>query len=86
VDYTFWSGGNVRSYSDKNQQRRMTLSLSIFFAAAQLLDDAIVRDGLTDHSAEILGLEVGQVNECREVARLSTMVDVISRLRSEPPQ
>jgi hypothetical protein len=31
-------------------------------AAAQFLDNVIMRYGLTDHCAEILGLEVGQVN------------------------
>src|SRR4029077_15659402 len=29
----------------------------------QFSDDAIVRDGLADHSAEMLGLDVSQVNE-----------------------
>jgi hypothetical protein len=32
-------------------------------ATAELLDDAVVRDGLADHSAEMLGLEWTQVNE-----------------------
>ena len=32
-------------------------------AAAELLDDAIVRDGLPDHRAEILGPGLGQVME-----------------------
>ena len=32
-------------------------------AAAKFLDDTIVRDGLADHWAEILGLHGGQVNE-----------------------
>jgi len=36
-------------------------------ASAQLLDDAVVRDGLADHWAEMLRLEVGQVNESVEV-------------------
>jgi hypothetical protein len=35
--------------------------------ATQFLDDAVVRDGLADHWAEILGLEIGQVNESRAV-------------------
>src|ERR1019366_4681909 len=34
-------------------------------AAAKLLDDAVVRDGLSDHPAEILGPDAGQVNERR---------------------
>jgi hypothetical protein len=38
-------------------------------AAAQLLDEAVVRDGLPDHWAEMLGLEVGQVNESVKVGR-----------------
>jgi len=33
----------------------------------QLLDDAVVRDGLPDHWAEILGLEARQVNESVQV-------------------
>ena len=36
-------------------------------AAAQFLDDAVVRDGLPDHWAEILGPEIRQVNEGVEV-------------------
>jgi hypothetical protein len=32
-------------------------------AAAELLNDPVVRDGLPDHWAEMLGLEIGQVNE-----------------------
>ena len=32
---------------------------------AQLLDDAVVRNGLADHWAEMLGLQVGQVNAGR---------------------
>ena len=36
-------------------------------AAAQLLDDAVVRDGLANHWAEILGPGLGQVNEGVEV-------------------
>jgi hypothetical protein len=31
--------------------------------AAELFDDAVVRDGLADHWAEILGPGLGQVNE-----------------------
>ena len=38
-------------------------------AAAQLLDDVVVRDGLANHWAEILGLRLGQVNEGVEVGR-----------------
>src|SRR5262249_16315115 len=38
--------------------------------AAELLDDAVMRNGLADHSAEMLGLEVRQVNE--GVWRVST--------------
>jgi len=40
-------------------------------ATAQRLDDSVVRDGLADHSAEILGLEVGSVNEGDEVGGVS---------------
>jgi hypothetical protein len=36
-------------------------------AATQSLDDAVVRDGLADHWAKILGLEAVQVNEGVEV-------------------
>ena len=32
-------------------------------ATAQLLDDAVVRDGLANHRVEILGLGIGPVNE-----------------------
>ncbi len=35
-------------------------------AAAELLDDAVVRDGLANHCAEILGSRSGQVNGGRE--------------------
>ena len=31
--------------------------------AAELLDDSVVRYALPDHSAEMLGVHVGQVNE-----------------------
>jgi len=41
-------------------------------ASAQLLDDAVVRNRLPDHWAEILGLEVGQVNEGSEVGSVPT--------------
>ena len=37
-------------------------------AAAEFLDDAVVRNGLADHWAEILGPGRGQVNEGVEVA------------------
>ena len=40
-------------------------------AATEFLDDAVMRNGLADHWAEILGLEVGQVNEGEEVADVS---------------
>jgi hypothetical protein len=40
--------------------------------AAQLLDDTVVRDGLTDHSPEILGSEIGQVNEGKRLAGVSS--------------
>jgi hypothetical protein len=36
-------------------------------ATAQLLDDAVMRDNLANHWAQMLGLEVRQVNEAREV-------------------
>jgi hypothetical protein len=36
--------------------------------AAQLLDDAVVGDGLADHRAEILGPMVEQVNEASGIA------------------
>jgi hypothetical protein len=36
--------------------------------ATELLYDAVVRDGLADHLAEILGLGVGQVNEGSKLA------------------
>jgi hypothetical protein len=82
------SGGEPRPPGDHHRcsliqelQSHKTVQLHIFglvdhthAAAAQLLDDAVVRDGLPDHCAEILGLEVGQVNEWRVVAgRLSTL-------------
>ena len=34
----------------------------------QLFDDAVMRDGLADHWAEMLGLAPGQVNEGGELA------------------
>ena len=40
-------------------------------AAAELLDDAVVRDGLADHWAEILGLQREQVNEGGRVGGVS---------------
>jgi hypothetical protein len=36
-------------------------------AAAELLHDAVARDGLVDHWREILRLRDGQVNESRGV-------------------
>src|SRR5208337_1258240 len=42
-------------------------------ATAQLLNDAVVRDSLADHLAEILGLGVGQVNEGRQVGGVSAL-------------
>src|SRR5215472_4880633 len=41
-------------------------------AAAQLLEDPVVRNGLADHWNEILGLEVGQVNEGTNVGCIPT--------------
>jgi hypothetical protein len=38
---------------------------------AQLLDDAVVRYRLADHRADILGREVGQVNEGKGVGGVS---------------
>jgi hypothetical protein len=38
-------------------------------AAAELLDDTVVRDGLANHWAEILGPGLGQVNERGDVGR-----------------
>jgi hypothetical protein len=35
--------------------------------AAEFFDDAIMRNNLANHWAEILGLKVGQVNECERV-------------------
>jgi hypothetical protein len=36
---------------------------------AEPFDDAVVRDGLANHWAEIIGLGLGQVNEGAEVGR-----------------
>ena len=55
--------GTLSAVKERSQVQKKRQSV-----IAQLLNDAVVRDGLADHSAEILGLEVGQVNECREVA------------------
>src|SRR5215831_21061542 len=41
-------------------------------AAAQLLEDPVVRNGVADHWGEILGLEVGQVNEGASIGRIPT--------------
>jgi hypothetical protein len=56
---------------------RQILYVSAFFkncegrsfspSEAKLLSDALTRDGLADHWAEMLRLEVGQVNESVEV-------------------
>ena len=40
--------------------------------ATYLLENAVRRNGLPDHRAEILGLEAGQVNEGKEVGGYST--------------
>jgi len=49
-------------------------------AAAEFLDDAVVRNGLADHWAEILGPESRQVNEGESVDLLScAMVGVTPR-------
>src|SRR5215469_7567789 len=40
-------------------------------AATEFLNDAVVRDGLADHWAEMLGREVEQVNEGRKVGTIS---------------
>jgi hypothetical protein len=61
--------------------------------AAEFFEDAVVRNGMADHWGEILGPEIGQVNECRGVAwtwrrskRVKTfMVDVqLPSTRSVP--
>jgi hypothetical protein len=41
-------------------------------SAAQLLDDAVVRNGLADHWRQILRRRNGQVNESLGVGRAST--------------
>jgi hypothetical protein len=52
-------------------------------ATADLLDDAVVRDGQPNHWAEILGLGLAQVNEGEEVGGfLGTMVGEKSRFHS----
>ena len=49
---------------------------------AELLDNAVVRNGLADHCARILRGPSGQVNESREAGRLRWMAGVKSRLHS----
>src|SRR5262245_22785996 len=41
-------------------------------AAAQSLDNAVMRNSLADHAGEMLGLEVRQVNEGLEIDSVST--------------
>jgi hypothetical protein len=54
-------------------------------ASAQLLDYAVMRDVLANHCAEMLGLEVGQVNERWEVGWVpGRLVGDKSLLRSIP--
>jgi hypothetical protein len=43
-------------------------------ATTQLLDDALVRDGLADHWAQILRPRMGRVNEDRRLGRLAASV------------
>src|SRR5262249_24579190 len=53
---------------DKTMERYvLSLVHDAHTAAVQFFDDAVMRDGLSDHWTEMLGLEVGQVNEGRAV-------------------
>src|SRR5262249_32731968 len=63
-------------------------------ADAQLLDDAVVGDGLADHCAEILGLNGGRVNEVpdapvslelRECMEIMSQGSPIFKQRSSSP-
>ena len=62
------------------QTRVLGLVDNAHSSAAQLLDDAVVRDSLADHLAEILGLGVGQVNEGRQVGVASKRQLTINRV------
>src|SRR5437899_9712909 len=57
---------------DKSSERQVLgLVDNAHPAAAEFFDDAVVRNDLTDHWAEILGLEEVQVNEAGEVSGVS---------------
>jgi hypothetical protein len=47
-------------------------------ATAQLLDNAIVRDGLADHWAAMLGVQIRQVNEPRGVGKRTSWIVLIT--------
>jgi hypothetical protein len=60
--------GGLRKKLDGNEAAELSVFGFVDLthpAAAQHLDDAIVRDDLADHCAEMLGPGVGQVNEGR---------------------
>ena len=50
----------------------------------QLLSYIVVRDGLADHWAEILGLHVGQVNEGDEVGWVPKSMLMLNRHYTHP--
>ena len=55
-------------------------------AAAQLLEDPVVRNAVADHWGKILGLEVAQVNEGANVGCIPTrQVTLNPNTQSEPP-
>ena len=49
--------------------------------ATYLLENAVVRNGVPDHRAEILCLEAGQVNEGKEVGGVLSVEDSHNQLR-----
>jgi len=70
----------VGEFVGKEFQGDVTTELEVFrlvdhahSPATDLAEDAVVRDGLADHLAEILGLGVGQVNEGQQVGRVSAL-------------
>ena len=68
------SGQRLRLGARTSGRRKTEVGVLSFVythsAATDSLDDAIVRDGLPDHWAEMLGLGVRQVNEVEEVGHV----------------
>ena len=63
----FGDGGQKLERDKATELHVLSFVNHTYPAAAELFDNAVMRNGLPNHWAEILGLGVGQVNDSEEV-------------------